>query len=143
MDKEKNQRCACGQLQRATRAITQFYDRRLRPAGIRTSQYSMLNNIKRAGELSVGELGAMLRMDHSTAVRNVSVLRKMGLVETTPGRDARRKMVTLSAQGRLKLDEAHPYWEKAQSSIEKGLKADLLISLSMILDRLQELADEE
>ena len=142
MKKEKQRRCACGQLQQATRAITQFYDHRLRPAGIRTSQYSMLMHIKRAGELSIGALGERLKMDHSTAVRNVSVLRKMGLIKTSSSHDARCKIISLSRRGEQKLDEAKPYWEEAQEMMEKGLKSDAFAALGTILDRIHELVKE-
>ncbi len=132
--------CVCGQLQKATRGITQFYDRTLRPAGLRISQYAMLRNIGRAGAPSVGELGGILRMDQSTAVRNLAVLRKKGWVDIAPDKDARRKLVSLTRRGERKLDEALPHWERAQDEIAAGMEPGDLDALARILARIGEAA---
>lgn len=132
--------CVCGQLQKTTRCITQLYDRLLRPAGLRNSQYAMLVNIGRADSPSVGELGALLRMDQSTAVRNLAVLKREGWVEIFPDRDIRRKRVSLTPEGRKRLDEALPHWEKAQRAIAAVLPPGQLAALSRLLKRIQEVS---
>ncbi|MDR1534767.1 MAG: MarR family winged helix-turn-helix transcriptional regulator [Planctomycetota bacterium] len=139
MKRENLRPCACGMLQKTARCIARFYDRRLKSAGIRTSQYAMLASIRRAGPVSVGELGDILGMDQSTAVRNLSVLRQMGLIKTSPGGDARRKLATLTRRGEEKLAEALPHWKTAQRAIEDGLDADALEALAATARRIQEL----
>ena len=39
------QNCACGNLRKTTRTITQFYDRILQPTGLRSTQCSLLLDI--------------------------------------------------------------------------------------------------
>ena len=58
-----------------------------------------------ARELSLGELGAILQIETSTASRNLDTLERHGLIARRPARDdARVKLHRLSARGRAKLD---------------------------------------
>jgi DNA-binding MarR family transcriptional regulator len=135
--------CVCGLLQRTTRCLTRFYDHALQPSGLRTSQYSMLAHIDRDGPLSIGDLGRLLRMDQSTAVRNVSVLRRDGLLKITPEKGGRRKMVALTPKGRGRMAEATPYWDTAQSRVEAALGREALALLNEVTERLQVVAGRE
>jgi len=115
-------RCACGNLRRTTRTITQFYDQFLQTSGLRSPQFSLLLNIALNENVSVGELGAILLMDQTTVTRNIEMLRKSGYVTIIKDpADARRKTISITESGADKLAEAMPLWEQAQSQIEKGL----------------------
>lgn len=118
-------RCACGNLRRTTRAITQFYDQLLQPCGLRSTQISLLLNISLHGSTSVGELGAILLMDQTTVTRNIEILRKLGYIHITKeDNDARKKSISITQSGASKLKEAMPLWEQAQSRIEQGLGSE-------------------
>ncbi|TEB15857.1 MarR family protein [Pelotomaculum sp. FP] len=118
-------RCACGNLRRTTRAITQFYDQLLQPCGLRSTQISLLLNISLHGNISVGELGSILLMDQTTVTRNIEILRKLGYVNVTKeDNDARKKSISITESGARKLVEAEPLWEQAQSRIEQGLGSE-------------------
>jgi 23S rRNA (uracil1939-C5)-methyltransferase len=100
-------RCACGNLRRTTRAITQFYDQLLQPCGLRSTQVSLLLNISLHENISVGELGARLLMDQTTVTRNLGILRKLGFINIKKGDDdARKKSISLTESGAKKLMEA-------------------------------------
>jgi DNA-binding MarR family transcriptional regulator len=118
------QRCACGNLRKTTRAITQFFDQYLQPTGLRSTQCSILINISVHGNISVGDLGTRLLMDQTTVTRNIEILRKHGYITITKEEnDARRKSISMTESGVKKLAEAVPFWEQAQSRIEQGLGA--------------------
>lgn len=118
-------RCACGNIRRTMRAITQFYDRFLQPSGLRSTQCSLLVTISFHGNISVGELGAILLMDQTTVTRNIEILRKYGLINITKeDDDARKKSITLTESGVRKLAEVLPLWEQAQSQIEQELGSE-------------------
>ena len=54
--------CHCNAIRQGARQVTQFYDRHLAPAGLRTSQYSMLVGLARLGPISInGFADAMAR----------------------------------------------------------------------------------
>jgi len=118
-------RCACGNLRRTTRSITQFYDQFLQKSGLRSPQFSLLLNISLNQNVSIGELGTILLMDQTTVTRNIEMLKKSGYVTIIKDpADARRKTISITESGADKLTEAMPLWEQAQSQIEKGLGAE-------------------
>ncbi len=114
--------CACGNLRKTTRVITQFYDRHLQPTGLRTTQCVLLRNISLHRNIAVGELAAMLLMDQSTVTRNIEILNKHGYIKIVPeNQDARKKSISITMNGEKKLEEAIPLWEEAQRKIEQVL----------------------
>lgn len=118
-------RCACGNLRRTTRAITQFYDQILQPCGLRSTQISLLLNISLHENISVGDLATVLLMDQTTVTRNLGILRKLGYINITKGDDdARKKSISITKSGARKIEEAVPLWKQAQSCIEKGLGSE-------------------
>lgn len=114
-------RCACFNLRKATRAVTQLYDDALRPAGLRSTQFSMLTLLRVVGAIPMTRLAEEAVMDRTTLARNLEVLRRDGLVRVRAGRDARVRKVELTQAGVAKLEEAFPLWQAAQRSIASGL----------------------
>ncbi len=109
--------CACGNLRRATRELTQYYDEYLQPSGIRITQFTFLINLAREGALTVTQLADKLAMDQTTVTCNLRLLEKDGLIERKTGQDQRTRIVTLTAQGQQALARAIPFWEQAQAQI--------------------------
>lgn len=118
----KARRCACGNLRRTTRAVTQFYDNCLKSSGLRSTQFSLLVGISLNETVSIGELAEMMLMDQTTVTRNLEGLIKADLVVVKAAEDdARKKMLNISESGMKKLSEMMPLWEAAQSRIEERL----------------------
>lgn len=121
--------CAGFNLRKASRAVGQFYDEILRPAGIRGTQYSLLVAIKLNGPVLVTKLAEDVVMDRTTLTRNLEILGKQGLVNVSSGDDRRTRMVTISKQGLAVLTEAYPLWEQAQAKIRENMSPDHLAEL--------------
>jgi DNA-binding MarR family transcriptional regulator len=122
LDLPDMQRCACGNLRKTTRVITQFYDQHLQSTGLRSTQCALLRSISLHKNISVGELGALLLMDQSTVTRNLEILKKHRYITITPeNHDARKKSISITQSGEKKLEEAIPLWEQAQAKIEQVL----------------------
>lgn len=133
-------RCACMNLRRATRALTRFYDDRLRDAGITTPQFTLLVALETLGSSSVGELSEYLTMDRTTATRNLDRLEERGLVDSAPGEeDARRRMVDLTGEGRDVLRDAYPDWKGAQASVVGELGEEDFEELLTLVNRITEI----
>lgn len=113
--------CTCFNLRKATRAVTQLYDDALRPTGLRITQFSLLVVIHFAGKATITDLAEMAVMDRTTLKRNLEVLEQEGLVRIRPGPDARVRQVRLTPAAREKLEQALPYWAKAQARMAAGL----------------------
>lgn len=112
--------CHCAMLRKATRRVSQAYDTALAPAGLKTTQYTLLSAINRAGQPALNELAAILVMDRSTLGHNLRPLEREGLVEMLPDpADARSRRVRLTAQGRTRQAEARLLWEKMQARFEE------------------------
>ena len=115
------QLCACLNLRKANRALTQFYDRLLRPAGIRSTQLPILTTIASAGPLGISQLANLTVMDQSTLTRNLKFLKEKKLIRVRPGKDKRMREVILTDKGARLILEAHPLWQEAQSRIADEL----------------------
>ncbi len=113
--------CACANLRKASRAVTQLYDESLQPTGLRATQYTLLVALSLAGSISITDLAQKLVMDRTTLTRNLTPLERQGLVAIAKGDDQRTRIVTLTNEGREALAAALPLWEKAQTRIVSGL----------------------
>src|SRR5271168_2813699 len=91
--------CMCGSFRRAARALTQMYEEALRPLGLRATQFTILQALERAGEVSQGRLGEMLAMDSTSLTRTLAVMRRAGWVSEERGEDRRERRIRLSSAG--------------------------------------------
>ena len=120
---EISSHCACFNVRRAARAITQHYDRALAPTGLRATQLTLLVALGRAGAIPFTKLADVLGMDRTTLTRNLSPLERDRLLTIRPGPDRRVKLVALTDKGREVLARATPLWQDAQQKITGGLGA--------------------
>jgi DNA-binding MarR family transcriptional regulator len=118
--------CACFHLRKATRTVTQLYDRLLRPTGLRITQFTLLTLIGGFGTISVTRLAKVAVMDHTTLVRNLQLLERAGLVRSRPGRDRRERQVVLTTRGRQRLAPARRLWADAQAMVAGKLGRERL-----------------
>ncbi len=121
--------CAVYNLRKAARAVTRLYDDFLRPSGLRGTQFTLLMSARMCGAVTVTKLAAMSVMDRTTLSRNLTILEKRGLIKVESGNDRRERQVSLTDEGLEALQEAIPYWEKAQVHMIQGLGADKLDGL--------------
>ncbi len=116
--------CVCFNLRKTARAVTQAYDEQLRPAGLRTTQFSLLAVLATDGPLAVAALADRMVVDRTTLTRNLKLVEAQGLVSVAAGRtDRRTRIVELSAPGRAALARAMPLWRKAQRRMVARLGA--------------------
>jgi DNA-binding MarR family transcriptional regulator len=111
----------CASFRRASRALTQLYDEALRPLALRATQFTILQVLSRAGEVSQGELGQMLAMDSTTLTRTLRIMGREGWIAERRGRDRRERLLRLAKAGRDQFNRALPAWEKAQARLLRQL----------------------
>jgi DNA-binding MarR family transcriptional regulator len=133
--------CLCNALRQATRAVSRLYDEELRGAGLRTTQYSLLQRLRRAGEVRQRDLGGLTSLDETTHTRNLRPVIDAGWVAIRPGEDRREKLVRLTDAGAAKLRETRPAWERAQERLRSRLPEGIWSNLMDILPELTRLAD--
>ncbi len=111
--------CNCLSLRQATRHVTQFYDRFLVAAGLRTTQFSILIKLHRMGPTSINALAEALVMDRTTLGRNIQPLEREGLVAVRQGqKDRRSKELDVTDKGAARIKDATHAWAEAQSRFE-------------------------
>lgn len=127
--------CACFNLRRATRAVTQLYDAHFDKIGLRTTQFNVLAVLGYDPEArrTISELADILVLDQSSLSRNLAVLEREGYVKLTAGDDKRQRVVTLTRTGRGLLAKGVPVWKKAQSEVASLMSgSDLEHSMSSL-----------
>lgn len=131
--------CACNQLRRATRGITQLYESALASSGLKATQLPILVGLGSAGDLSVSTLADALALDRTTLTRNLKVLESRGLLQTRDSEDdARVRMVSLTLEGSDVLSDALLRWEEMQATVEERFGRDRLTALYEELEALGE-----
>jgi len=111
--------CSCLAMRQAARHITQFYDQYLAPAGLRTTQFSILAKIKRMGPITINALARELVMDRTTLGRNILPLERDGLITIEKGAsDARSKELHLTKAGAERFRAGIKKWAEEQKRFE-------------------------
>ena len=122
--------CHCAALRRASRRISQFYDDKLAPAGLRVSQYGILAMLHERQELSVNELARHMALDRTTTGKNLRPLQRDGLVRVAPSAsDGRSRTIVLTSEGLAALKAAAPLWREAQREFEERNGRDATAAL--------------
>jgi len=125
--------CFCNTLRQASRAVSRLYDEEMRGVGLRTTQYSLLRVLAKAGEVRLGDLGALTFLDETTLSHNLPLLDRAGWVAVRRGADRREKLLSITPAGTVKLAEARPAWERAQARMQELLPEGVLRSLMVLL----------
>ena len=105
-------------VRQAARHVTSFYDRFMAPFGLRSTQFSILSILRRAGPLSINVLAAELVMDRTTMGRNLRPLQRAGLVTAVVGEDRRARLLQLTSRGLARINAARKGWTQAQAGFE-------------------------
>lgn len=113
--------CACANLRRAARAVTQYYDQTLRPCGLRSTQFTLLQALDLAPGFSQKQLAELLAIDSTTLTRTLAGLRQRKWIRVEKGADRREIHLFLTAEGQRQYRRAHPYWQKAQDRLRSQL----------------------
>src|ERR1700692_1350648 len=101
--------CNATAMRKATRRMTQLYDDALAPAGLRSTQYAILEELNRQADAppTMGELAEALGLDGSALGHNLRPLERDGFIALAAGDDDRRtRRVVLTATGRAKFAQA-------------------------------------
>ncbi len=115
--------------------MTQLHDEHLRPAGLRTSQFSVLVNLRHDAGLSMGELAARLTMDRTTLTRNLRPPTDAGWIASRPDPDDhQRTRLALNPAGREVLRAAVPRWRKAQRALRERIGDGTVLALQASID---------
>jgi DNA-binding MarR family transcriptional regulator len=126
--------CTHYKLRQLLRAVGRHYDAELAHAGLKGTQYSLLSAVVTMAPVQPAELARSMGMDASTLTRNLRVLIDEGWIVQGPGKDARSRLVEVTAMGRAKHKEAQRYWKRAQLALNQRLGTDSVVALHGLID---------
>ena len=113
--------CTCGNFRRTSRALPQLYENALRPLGLRATQFTILQALSLAGEVTQSQLGEMLAMDSTTFTRTLQIMDREGWIAERRGQDRRERRLRLARAGQTQFKRALPVWERVQSRLRRQL----------------------
>lgn len=133
--------CLSANVRRAARVLTQIYDDELRPEGIRSTQFSILQALSLAAPILQGDLGELLALDATAVTRTVQLLSKRKLIKVTKGADRRERWLSLSAAGEAELARLNSSWQRAQDEVKRRLGRERWSQLLALSVEVAKLAD--
>jgi DNA-binding MarR family transcriptional regulator len=128
------QGCTNFKTRQLSRLLSRRYDAALAPAGLKTTQYSLLSHVLQLGPIAPGELARRMGLDASTLTRNLQPLLGAGLLVQDAGPDGRTRSISLTDAGRAKQAEARRGWKAAQLEVNALLGAERVAALHALLD---------
>ena len=134
--------CLCNALRQASRAVSRLYDDELRGIGLRTTQFSLLQLLRRSGEVRQRDLAERTLHDETSLTRSLRPLVEAGWVAVRAGDDRREKWFRITDAGLAKVKEARPAWERAQARMQRLLPEEAWRGLMEILPEVAQLTAE-
>ena len=113
--------CMCASFRRVSRVLTQHYGAALRPLGLTATQFTLLQALSQAGEVSQGTLGEILAIDSTTLTRTLAIMSRRRWIVSRSGKDRRERRLSLSEAGRAEFKRARLHWEKVQQGLRVRL----------------------
>ncbi len=102
-------------------------------AGFRPRFTPVLRTLAAQGPSSIRDLAGATGVTHSAASQTVTQMYKDGLVSLTPGRDARRRIVTMTPEAESLLPKLDAEWD-ATAAAAAAFEAELSFPLSQLVD---------
>jgi DNA-binding MarR family transcriptional regulator len=100
--------------------------------GVRPRFSMALIRLHHRGPMTVKELAEQVDVTHSAMSQTVTAMRAEGLVETTAGRDARTRDVTLTDRGRALVPFLEDEWRATERAFAE-LESELPYALTQVV----------
>lgn len=122
--------CYATALRKASRLMSQFYDRALSGSGLKTTQRAILARLEKSGPMPVGELAHMMVMDPGGLAHTLKPLIRDGFVlATTDSDDKRSRLVSVTTDGIDRLRASDAGFAAVQARFEHAFGRDDAASL--------------
>jgi DNA-binding MarR family transcriptional regulator len=108
--------CVCTAARRRSRELTRAFEKAMRGAGVRGTQFTLLATLVQTGPLPTTRLADLLGLERTTLTRNLRPLIRDGFVRVDEGEDRRVRKVAITPAGEEAARRAYPFWKKAQDA---------------------------
>ena len=121
--------CSCFYLRRAARLVTRQYAEAMKPAGLKSGQFSVLAILYHQGPLTITELADRMGLERTSLSRSLRPMEKNDLVSISAEQSQRRRFIELTKNGHAVFENALPYWERAQQEFRQQLGSKEMLTL--------------
>lgn len=125
--------CIQFNLKKTTRKISAYYDEVLLPAGLKSTQFSVLIVVASEETRSIAGISRLVDADRTTLQRSLEVLHREGLISIESEEKGNIRFVSITGLGKKKLEVAIPLWKLAQDTINKALGSENIKKLLRVL----------
>jgi DNA-binding MarR family transcriptional regulator len=143
LDLASVEHCACFNVRRVSRVITQFFDAEVRRHGLRPTQTPILGALMAKSGWGMAELSDWLGMERTTLVRNLRPLLRDGLVRTSGAGRGGKVELAITRKGRAALAKLLPAWRSAQEKVVATLGkerwSEIISDLEQVASKLKSL----
>ena len=109
--------CACFNIRRVSRVITQFFGAEVRRHGMRPTQTPILRALLAKRGWRMAEMSEWLGMERTTLLRNLRPLQRDGLVRAKGAGRGGHVELEITEKGRAALAKTQPAWRSAQDKV--------------------------
>jgi DNA-binding MarR family transcriptional regulator len=106
---------------KASRVISQIYDRELAEVGLKCTQFSILRAVRELRQTTNADLQEQLVLEQTTLTRGLKPLIRDGYIKFEPGLDRREKLLSLTNKGKDLYHKADKNWQQAQNTVIRKL----------------------
>jgi DNA-binding MarR family transcriptional regulator len=108
--------CVCTAARRRSRELTRAFEKAMRGAGVRGTQFTLLATLIQTGPIPTTRLADLQGLERTTLTRNLRPLIRDGHVRIEEGDDRRVHKVMITPAGVEAARRAFPFWKKAQDA---------------------------
>src|SRR2546425_6252581 len=124
----------CFLLDVATRRITKFYNRRLRPFGITYNHLFILTCLWEQDDVHVKDLAQQLCLDSSSLTGHLDRMERITLVVRQDDPDDRRAVrVLLTEKGRHLKGQLEPIGQELKETLQRGVPPEMVRAFAAAL----------
>ena len=124
----------CFLLDVATRRITKFYNRRLRPFGITYNHLFILTCLLEQDGVHVKDLAQQLCLDSSSLTGHLDRMERIALVVRQDDPDDRRAVrIFLTGKARHLKDQLEPIGQELKETLQRGVPPERIQALTAAL----------
>jgi DNA-binding MarR family transcriptional regulator len=108
--------CVCTAARHRSRDLTRTFEKAMRAAGVRGTQFTLLAMLVQTGPIATTRLADLQGLERTTLTRNLRLLVRDGFVRIDEGEDRRVRKVAITPAGEEAARRAFPFWKKAQDA---------------------------
>ena len=133
--------CFAYTTRRTARAVTNVFNARMARLDLNVAQFGLLAAVANMPGSTLSGIGEVMLLDESTMARNLTVLERRGLVESTGGRGRGGKSVALTREGAALYEQGGKIWTQTNRELTAQISAKTAEAGRIFLNELSQASE--